>query len=236
MEKPVLPTLQSKRLYKQIADLLAEKIADGTFPPNTSLPPERDLAQQLGVSRSSVREALIALEVQGLVEVRMSSGIFVRPPKNAKVFPDYGADIGPFDMLEARALIEGEVAALAAARATTEQIAQLRRILEEADLTGDIDTYYESDKRFHYALADACGNPAFMEVLDLLWKKRESPLFRQFQSHYSDRRTIYNVHRDHLSILAAIEQRNPMQARLVMTVHLENVKKEFLISDESLEK
>lgn len=230
---PPFPTLQPKRLYKQIADLIAQRIAAGVFPPHSNLPPERDLAQQLGVSRSSVREALIALEVQGVIEIRMSSGIFVCPPKKQLPPESSGADIGPFDMLEARAIIEGEIAALAAKRATSEQLMQLHDVLDSVDLTGDIDTYYESDKRFHLALAEASGNPALVEMVETLWKKRASPLFRQFQSHYSDRRTIHNVHDDHLAVLLAIEQRDMAKARLAMTAHLDHVRQEFLASGES---
>jgi len=73
----ILPTIQPKRLYRQIADLLANHIRNGEFPAGSYLPSERDLAKQLGVSRSSVREALIALEVSGLVEIRVGNGVYV---------------------------------------------------------------------------------------------------------------------------------------------------------------
>src|SRR5438552_16381185 len=109
-----LQSIEPRRLYRQIADQIRGLIQAGEFAPQSRLPAERDLARQLGVSRPSVREALIALEVEGLVEVRVGSGIYVRNPANAKSRSELPADTGPFELLRARWIIEGECAALAA--------------------------------------------------------------------------------------------------------------------------
>ena len=101
-----------RRLYRQIADQLRELIERGEFAVGTRLPPERDLAVQLGVSRPSVREALIALEVEGLVEVRMGSGIYVREPDPARRARRAAQAESPLETIRARQLIEGELAAL----------------------------------------------------------------------------------------------------------------------------
>src|ERR1700682_6560915 len=96
-----LQAVDNRRLYRQIADQMAALIEKGEYGPAQRLPPERDLAKQLGVSRPSVREALIALEVEGYVEVRVGSGVYVlgpRPTARAEPLP---AGSGPFELLHA---------------------------------------------------------------------------------------------------------------------------------------
>src|SRR6266478_3657647 len=116
-------SIEPRRLYRQIADQIRELIRSGEFVAGSRLPPERDLAKQLGVSRPSVREALIALEVEGLVEVRIGSGIYVLGPSVRAEGEDPGggpvhgavdATAGPFELMRARYTIESECAALAA--------------------------------------------------------------------------------------------------------------------------
>ena len=128
-EIPVpLQTVEPRRLYRQIAEQIAGLIAAGEFVRGARLPAERELATLLGVSRTSVREAIISLEIAGLVEVRVGTGIFVT---SAPAAPEPGGDKGPgpFELLDARMLIEGEIAALAAACAKETDIAALRQAL-----------------------------------------------------------------------------------------------------------
>src|SRR5512141_848960 len=116
-----LQAVESRRLYRQIADQIAALIEKGEYGAGERLPPERDLAKQLGVSRPSVREALIALEVEGYVEVRVGSGVYVlgAPPERGSPL---AADSGPFELIRARWIIEAECAALAAKNATRAQM------------------------------------------------------------------------------------------------------------------
>src|SRR5438128_3373997 len=109
-----LQAVDSRRLYRQIADQIAALIERGEYAVGERLPPERDLAKQLGVSRPSVREALIALEVEGYVEVRVGSGVYVGGPRTGAAPAALPADSGPFELIRARSLIESECAALAA--------------------------------------------------------------------------------------------------------------------------
>src|SRR5206468_13038927 len=113
-----LQVVEPVRLYRQIAGQIATLIDSGEFTAGSRLPPERELAVLLGVSRTSVREALISLEIAGRVEVRVGTGIFVRHPpvRKAPVLQAKVGDsgVGPFELLAARAVIEGETAALAA--------------------------------------------------------------------------------------------------------------------------
>src|SRR5690349_12300457 len=118
-----LQAVENRRLYRQIADQIAALIEGGEYPVGARLPPERDLAKQLGVSRPSVREALIALEVEGYVEVRVGSGVYVlghrASPRPDDTLPE---DSGPFELIKARWLIEAECAALAARNASRAQV------------------------------------------------------------------------------------------------------------------
>src|SRR5512144_2293892 len=127
-------SIQPRRLSRQIAEQIRGLIHSGEFPAGARLPPERDLARQLGVSRPSVREALIALEVEGLVEVRIGSGIYVQAPRG-KDPPAEGADThaeaGPFELLRARYVIEAECAALAAKSAKRAQVAAIEEAIGE---------------------------------------------------------------------------------------------------------
>src|SRR6516225_9518829 len=125
-------SIEPRRLYRQIADQIRTLIRSKEFPAGSRLPPERDLARQLGVSRPSVREALIALEVEGLVEVRIGSGIYVlsttgKADDDARAAAE--AEAGPFELLRARYVIEGECAALAAKSAKKAQVAAIEDAL-----------------------------------------------------------------------------------------------------------
>ncbi|HEX3063454.1 MAG TPA: GntR family transcriptional regulator, partial [Usitatibacter sp.] len=97
-----LQAVDNRRLYRQIADQIAALIERGEYGPGQRLPPERDLAKQLGVSRPSVREALIALEVEGYVEVRVGSGVYVLGPRHGPAAHPLPADSGPFELIRAR--------------------------------------------------------------------------------------------------------------------------------------
>src|SRR6476659_9836086 len=133
-----LIAVENRRLYRQIADQIAALIARGEYGAGQRLPPERDLAKQLGVSRPSVREALIALEVEGYVEVRVGSGVYVTGAQPATgAAAKLPADSGPFELIKARWLIEGECAALAAKSATRAQIRAIEEALDEMEAERD---------------------------------------------------------------------------------------------------
>src|SRR5687767_6673736 len=143
-----LQTIVPRRLYRQIADQLRQLIERGEFAVGARLPPERDLAVQLGVSRPSVREALIALEVEGWVEVRMGSGIYVcarQPGVARRVTAE-----APLETIRARQMIESELAAQAARQMKKAQIAGLRAaisLMEDTVAAGRMPT--QGDRLFH---------------------------------------------------------------------------------------
>src|SRR5438552_17702990 len=146
-----IQSIEPRRLYRQIADQIRTLRRSGEFSPGSRLPPERDLARQLEVSRPSVREALIALEVEGLVEVKIGSGIYVlNPSRNGDDGEQQQALAGPFELLRARWVVEGECAALAAKSAKRAQVAAIEDALDMMQNEMDGETQpVNADRVFH---------------------------------------------------------------------------------------
>lgn len=139
------------RLYQQVAESIAGSITAGQYTIGQRLPAERDLATEFGVSRATVREAIIALEIEGLVDVKVGSGVYVTAVPRTEGVP-LPMDVGPFELIEARLLIEGEVAALAARQATAEDLERLEsalRAMERGVAEGDATAAEAADHDFH---------------------------------------------------------------------------------------
>ena len=180
-----LQTVEPQRLYRQIAGQLRTLIAAGEFSPGGRLPAERDLAKQLGVSRPSVREALIALEVEGGIDVRTGSGIYVwtadavNGGAAAKAQDHDQGEWGPLELMRARELVEGEVAALAARNARRTQIAAIASALTQMrEEAGAGIVPREGDEAFHTAVAQACGNEVLRDTVQRLLGSAQRPAVR----------------------------------------------------------
>jgi DNA-binding FadR family transcriptional regulator len=225
-----LRSIESRRLYRQIADQLRNLIGAGEFPAGERLPAERELAQQLRVSRPSVREALIALEVEGLVEIRGGSGVYVRnKPNGARPAPD--SEWGPLELIRARALIEREVAAQAAQLATRKQIAAIEEALaamEQEAAAGNVPL--ESDRAFHLAVAEAAGNGVLVELVQRFWDARFGRLFQQLGNHFESSRSWQAALEEHRAVLAAIRKRDVKGARQAMQHHMDKAHARFSAS------
>lgn len=216
-----LQTIPSRRLYRQIADQLRSLIEAGEYAVGSRLPPERDLALQLGVSRPSVREALIALEVEGLVEVRMGSGIYVRP-RGAQPARRVTAE-APLETIRARQLIEAELAAQAARQMKRPQIAALREtlvLMEEDAAAGRLPT--RGDRLFHSRIAEASDNSVLVRIVAELYDERHNPLYEQLGSHFENEATWATAIAEHRLVIDAIASRSPQAAREAMAQHLAN--------------
>lgn len=229
-----LQTLEPpQRLYRQIADQVRSLIAAGEFQPGSRLPAERELATQLGVSRPSVREALIALEVEGRVEVRVGSGVYVRPPadQNAPAAMVPAAEWGPFELLHARRVIEGEIAALAATRARRRDREQIRAAIDAMrSRLDDGVTPLEADGAFHEAVAQASGNAVLLETVQAYWHSRHGRLFEQLGGHFESRSVWRLAITEHEAVLAAIEARDADAARTAMHRHMDRTHARFSAS------
>ncbi|HEY5000062.1 MAG TPA: FadR/GntR family transcriptional regulator [Usitatibacter sp.] len=223
-----LRAVDNRRLYRQIADQITALIDKGEYGSGKRLPPERDLAKQLGVSRPSVREALIALEVEGYVEVRMGSGVYVlgrRPASRAETLP---ADSGPFELIKARWLIESECAALAAKLATKAQVRAMEEALDRMAAERDKGVMpLGSDRQFHLRIAEASGNSALALVVKTLWNQRMGPLFLRLEHHF-DTPELWGVAiKEHRDIVSAIARHDAAGARAAMRHHMDHAARRF---------
>lgn len=218
-----LKPVESRRLYQQIADQIRELIDRGGFETGMRLPPERDLALQLGVSRPSLREALIALDVEGRVEVRSGSGVYVSAARSDPAAARTAAmGESPSQLMEARSVIEGELIMLACARITPAPLARLRDILQE--MAAAIErrrTKVDLDREFHLTLAEASGNTILARLVAELFDERHSPISAKISSRFESTRTWKEALNEHEAILKAVEARDPIAAQAAMRAHLE---------------
>jgi len=223
-------SIEPRRLYRQIADQIRALIQSREFASGARLPPERDLARQLGVSRPSVREALIALEVEGLVEVKIGSGIYVLGPRgNGESGTPVQATMGPFELLRARWIIESECAALAAKAAKRPQIAAIEEALQQMETVANDEKRQPlaGDRLFHLRIAEATGNGALVAVVKMLWEERMGPLFAQLEHHYDSPSHWARAIAEHRLVLDAIARRDVPGARAAMQRHLDKAYKRF---------
>lgn len=219
-----LQTVEPQRLYRQIAEQLRHAVVSGEFKAGARLPAERELAQQLGVSRPSVREALIALEVEGVIEVRTGSGIYVLPPatqRSRRTKPVATAEWGPLQLMRARELVEGEVAALAARHAKKADL----RVIDESlqQMSAEIAAGREprqGDETFHNAIAQACGNEVLRDTVQGYWRARYEPMFERLGDHFETRPAWLTAIKEHGAVLDAIRAHDADAARQAMHSHL----------------
>jgi len=221
-----LQAVDNRRLYRQIADQIAALIEKGEYAAGQRLPPERDLAKQLGVSRPSVREALIALEVEGYVEVRVGSGVYVLGTQGAA--HPLPADSGPFELIRARWIIESECAALAAKSATRAQTRAMEEALEQMEADRDKGTVpLAADRLFHLRVAEASGNSALALVVKTLWDQRTGPLFLRLEHHFDTPQLWTVAIKEHREVLHAIAKRDSAAARAAMRSHMDKAARRF---------
>lgn len=224
-----LPVLKTERLYRQIANAIMESIKRGEFAPGAALPPERELAKQLGVSRSSVREALIALEMTGWVDIRTGNGVYVMQPLPQATGPVAEADFSLEDLLQARLAFEGMLAEMAARNGSPAQRGQLRALADTLLCYNANDAeFLDQDKRFHLLISEMSGNEVLRDLMEYLWNKRDSARFRRLESHFADNAFTQEMNRDHQQIAAAIEAGDAAAARAAMESHLAQVQQRLL--------
>lgn len=218
---------ESRRLYQQLAAELKRRIEGGVYSVGDKLPAERYIAEEMNVSRTVVREAIIMLEVEGYVEVRKGSGIHVisNQQKHLIVPGDSieFATVGPFELLQARQLIESNIAEFAATQVTKQDIVHLMAIQENARQE---ERFRDSqwDLKFHVQIALATQNTAMATIVEKMWSQRaHNPYWIKLHEHI-DERPIDSWCDDHDKILKALMRKDPNAAKLAMWQHLENTK------------
>lgn len=199
------------------------------------MPTERELAEKHKVSRPTIREAMIALEIRGWVEARHGSGLYVTSHAHGSAKEEaLELDVGAFDVTEARVLFEGEAAALAAHSITEPQIAELEEAIRVlSDPLVSRPERLKADRRFHVTVAAATGNAAIRSVIDYLWNMRiNSPLCVEIFER-AEKRGVDPRADEHRAIANALKKHDATAARNAMQSHLRGVVRDLLEFTES---
>ncbi len=219
----------SKRLFQSVAEQISSLIDDGVYPPGSRLPGERELAEKLGVSRVTIREAEIALQAVGRLAIKTGSGVYVSEtrPELGDALPDASA----FEVTEARLLVESEAAALAAHNITDEGIIRLGQLINMMR-SGDEDEANEADQQFHITIAEASHNLAMVHTIKSLWRMREEipevkATYEAVCVHDAQSRTD-----EHRAVYKALKARDPAGARAAMREHFHRLIENMLDATE----
>jgi GntR family transcriptional repressor for pyruvate dehydrogenase complex len=221
--------VQTSRLYEQIVQQIEESIFQGTLKEGDQLPAERELAQQFGVSRTAVREAIKALHEKGFVDAFPGRGTFIANGNSNSMRQSLdrilksGTSDGAAHLVEIREILEPEIAALAAARADDQDLATMREAVSVMDnARHDADAFIEADLDFHLSLAEAAANPFVLSLIDSIVGLLREQRMRIFYVDGGPERG--QVH--HKRILDAVERRDSREAREAMQAHLRQVRED----------
>lgn len=219
------------RLYRELARTLINDLREGLYPVGTRMPAERELAQRFDVSRPVIREALIALEVQGYIEVRIGSGAHVVALPGTDTEPSFG--VSALEVAEARLIFEPEAAALAAGQISDAELAELAELVDAIETeNATIGGTHRADRAFHTVIARATRNNAILETIDRLWEQRE----RSAESALLDAKVravdVRPIVEHHAAILDTLRARDPLAARAAMRRHLTGALEGLLIANE----
>ena len=219
--------MTKQKLNQRVAESIATAIANGHYAPGSRLPAERDLAEEFAVSRPTIREAMIALQIRGLVGAKKGSGIYVSatPPE---LTPTPELDVGAFELIEARTLFEGEAAALAATAIDAQQLEELRKLLVEMERAGETTAAFDADKQFHLAIAKATGNSLVVSVVEMLWTIREQSPLCVHMFAKARREGVTPRVNEHQLVVDALAAHDPQLAREAMRSHLRRVTDDLL--------
>lgn len=219
------------RLYQELARKLLEDFSSGGYQPGDRLPAERELSQTYNVSRPTVREAIIALEVQGFLEVRVGAGAYLQQLPNQGMESEFG--VSAFELTEARLLVESETAALAASQISDKEIARLEELVAEIARENELNKGTETaDREFHLTIAQATRNAALVQMVEQLWDLRAQSPESALLHAKARTANVKPVVDEHTAILDALRSRKPDAARKAMRAHLSAVMDSLLFATE----
>lgn len=218
-----------RKPYQKIADQLRNYIAQGDFKAGSRLPPERDLTQLLGVSRPSLREALIALEIDGDIEIKMGSGVYVRARSKEGKTPGMTLGESPSELMQARALIEGESVILACLHGKKSDYRYLQDCIDamRASIANGLPPL-EDDRKFHQRLARMSGNSALVRIITALFDERHNPISAHLSKHSENALTWEAAVVEHEAILRAVAHKDVLGAQTSMRQHLSRSENRWL--------
>lgn len=223
-----------QKVYQLVLQQLRQLVAEGVLKPGDRLPPERELASQLQVSRTSTREALRALEIQGLLQIRPRGGTFIRQTDVQALIDaldhllDGDSTSSVLEMLEVRRILESECAAIAARRRTSHDLSGMEESIKDMErYENDEEQGLEADLRFHFFVARATGNSALIGLMNALGAKMKETIRATRRSRFSVPGRFLETLEEHMEIYASIRNRNSVRARKLMKKHITNVRDEM---------
>ncbi|AYE34024.1 FadR/GntR family transcriptional regulator [Clostridium septicum] len=222
--------VKNTKVYEQIVDQIKAMVEDGTLKKGDKLPTERVMAEDLGVSRASVREALRALEVVGLIESRQGAGNYIKENFGGLLSEPLAImfmlqESNPLDIYELREVIELETVILATRKRSDEHLEKIKNILDELKENVDEDNNVVLDKEFHYTIAAASGNKLIIDVLEVLSQLIDKFIKVSRKNILSDAENKWDLLSLHEKLYEAIRDRNEVSAHAIMKDHFELIKR-----------
>lgn len=228
--------LKTQKIYQVIFDSIRDSIINGELKAGQKLPPERVLAKRFQVSRTTIREALMVLEISGIIEIKSSEGSFICPIETTTLINDLSAaiikaeDNMVYEMLDVRRLIESECAALAAVRASSFNLDRIRHYLDDmANSKDDEEFGLTADLNFHYAVAQAANNTILFDLMKVLVNRMKGTIRATRCYRFSQPNRFEETLNEHKKIYIAISSNNPDRARNLMAKHLIDIREEIAI-------
>ena len=222
--------VKSTKVYEHVINQIQEMVMDDRLKKGDKLPPERELAELLGVSRTSIREALRALQVMGLIESKQGEGNFIRSNFDDTLFQPLSVifklqESKPEEILELRKMLEIETAALAAHKITDQEIEELRIIMNQLKECEDEDTKVRLDKKFHYKIADISKNSLIVNILSVISSLMDFFIKDARKIILSNKENSEILIKHHEDIYKALSERNASEASIYMAKHMEFIYK-----------
>lgn len=225
-----IKNFEGRKKSSLVAEKILEQIERGLLKEGERLPSERTIAEEMGVSRPPVREALSALQIMGVVESLTGDGTYVKA--NAKEIISGSKTVAmleenesPFEVFRARRAVESAIIEMAVSKAEPGDLENMRRVLEDMEKaieTHDFGAYFEANRRFHLGIARASHNSILVRILEHLFALENQPLWREVvQKHLSTYQNINHVFSQHQRMLEAIESGNREKARSLVHDHFD---------------
>lgn len=218
--------VKKERLYQKAANILIGLIRQGRYQPGELLPAEREMSKLLNIGRSTLREALIVLELSGWVEIRSGSGIYVceMQGRESLTLPSY--EYSPHHVMQARQAVECELVTIVANSHTDKDVDILNMLVEEMDFCireNRVADFYRSDRKFHLSLGEISANNILSEMNKIVWNRRVNIPYLNLDEPDSSLEELVLFNDDHKKIVQAIREGNGHNARSAMVNHLERI-------------
>ncbi len=225
----------NRRKYFDVGKQIEELLYSGEFKAGERLPSERELSERCDTSRATIREAIIMLEIKGLIAVKQGAGIYFidSPDKTCNTLLTPISDIGPFELLQARQVIESNIAGFAATQIKFNELQALKKVVaqQENELNGDSTRFEELDQKFHHMIAESTQNRVLINQANQMWStvRIHNPLWRELNHKYLHETALKTAWvDDHKQILIALQKRSAEEAKIAVWRHIENSRQELM--------